>query len=73
MYQSKRNKVSFMKKRVFDPKNTFLGFSQIKNGSQMKIEKRKTLNIIKFAIAYCTSVTVQSKKLLRCGTLQCFK
>ena len=44
MYQSKRNKVSFMKKRVFDPKNTFLGFSQIKNGSRMKIEKRKTLN-----------------------------
>ena len=34
----------------------------------MKIEKRKALFIIKFAIAYCTSVTVQSKKLLLCGT-----
>ena len=34
----------------------------------MKIEKRKTLFIMKFAIAYWPSVTIQSKKLLLCGT-----
>jgi len=60
-----------MKKKVFDPKNTFQGFSQNKNGSQVKIEKRKTLFIIKFAIAYCPSVTVHSKKLSPCGTSKC--
>ena len=68
MYQSKREYTLLLKNRAFDPKNAFWGFFQIKNGSWAKIEKRKTLFIIKFAIAYCTSATVQSKKLLLCGT-----
>ena len=68
MYWNKKKWVSLMKKKAFDPKNTFWGLSQIKNGSQVKIEKRKTLFIMKFSIAYCPSVTVQSKKLSLCGT-----
>ena len=34
----------------------------------MNSEKTKTPFIIKFSIAYCPSVTVQSRKLLVCGT-----
>ena len=56
--------MSCLKKWAFNTKNAFCGFSQLQNGCRMKIEKIKTLFFMKFAIAYCLTVVVQSKELL---------